>query len=566
MKSILRIGRAFICLFLALTQFYSSSNAQTAWDTLPWKSKADYKLQPLNKNYIPTGILYDRVFPYANVDEHIGDVNSTDTTTPGKFMQSYYEMYNASYNTNGWISPNNLNTLVDSPFYNAHPIGIFYYKFNAIDTNALQDHLLDTLSNGQFIDVANPQRSPYFTKTGFLASPLIAEDQVFEKGNHIFYIDEQFFLHNEYLHISQIRVDFGNGQPEWVVDNPFDINGSRITSNIISSISVLVGSSLSGRILVVGADFLGNAVLYGNPFQITVKDTKEYAPLTICKGLTKMVIEPDPNLLAPINSQYSNPQLDYTTTISQNCGGVLGALGFQCKVTIPVKDTAYIYFAGNGSNCGSQVRRPIVFLDGFDPTNDRDVKKIYENYINARVERNGNPNILFGDYMLNQGYDFIILDFKHGNDLLERNAMTVVKLLQDLYQAYGANFQQDITIIGPSMGSMIAQYALAYMEHNNMPHHVKTYISFDGPHQGANVPIGVTKFYRVPNAKRDFFQAYKKLHQKRSIQWVRSTTIDCSPSQCQFAISSTRPLTNTIFAKPCCSGRISGTMQESRID
>jgi hypothetical protein len=60
-----------------------------------------------------------------------------------------------------------------------------------------------------------------------------------------------------------------------------------------------------------------------------------------------------------------------------------------------------------------------------------------------------------------------------------------------LYQTYGSTFQQDITLIGPSMGSEVAQYALAYMEHNNIPSHVKTYISFDGPQQGANVPIGL---------------------------------------------------------------------------
>ncbi len=93
--------------------------------------------------------------------------------------------------------------------------------------------------------------------------------------------------------------------------------------------------------------------------------------------------------------------------------------------------------------------------------------------------------------MLSQGFDFIILDYKHGNDLMERNALTLVSLLERLYQEYGSTFEQDITLIGPSMGSEVAQYALAYMEHNNIPHHVKTYISFDGPQQGANVPIGL---------------------------------------------------------------------------
>lgn len=37
--------------------------SQSGWDTLPWKSYADYRLQPLNKSYVTTGVLYDRVFP-----------------------------------------------------------------------------------------------------------------------------------------------------------------------------------------------------------------------------------------------------------------------------------------------------------------------------------------------------------------------------------------------------------------------------------------------------------------------------------------------------------------------
>lgn len=73
--------------------------------------------------------------------------------------------------------------------------------------------------------------------------------------------------------------------------------------------------------------------------------------------------------------------------------------------------------------------------------------------------------------MLSQGIDFIVLDFKHGNDLLERNALTLVALIQRLNQTYASGYDQDITVIGPSMGSLIAQYALAYMEHNNIPHH-----------------------------------------------------------------------------------------------
>jgi len=72
--------------------------------------------------------------------------------------------------------------------------------------------------------------------------------------------------------------------------------------------------------------------------------------------------------------------------------------------------------------------------------------------------------------------------------------MTLVALIERLNATYGSNYLQDITLIGPSMGSLIAQYALAYMENKGIPHRVKTYISFDGNHQGANVPIGLQNY------------------------------------------------------------------------
>lgn len=43
------------------------SDAQVVWDTLPYKQYADFKLQNLNKSFIPTGILYDRVMPIADI-------------------------------------------------------------------------------------------------------------------------------------------------------------------------------------------------------------------------------------------------------------------------------------------------------------------------------------------------------------------------------------------------------------------------------------------------------------------------------------------------------------------
>lgn len=356
------------------------------------------------------------------------------------------------------------------------------------------DNLIDTLPNGQFVDVAGRPRSPYFNEGTFIAAPLISDNEVFEEDQeYTFYLDPQFFVNNDYIDIKQIRIDFGDGQGEWVVDNPFSNETLQRTNGFTNSISKKIGKTIIGRIVVIGIDLAGHWIRYGNPFEILAKKKKEEYPLTPCKGGkgggVKWVIEPNQAALNTINNMYGNPILDYRRKIKR-------------REYIDVKDTAYFFFKEDGNNCTNKVvKRPVIFIDGFDPTNDRMVGDIYQDYINVRVNRNGNPNTLFGDYMLDNGnpdpnddFEFIILDFKHGNDLLERNALTLVALIERLNQTYGSNYLQDITLIGPSMGSLIAQYALSYMEHNNIQHRVKTYISFDGCHQGANVPIGLQNY------------------------------------------------------------------------
>lgn len=150
--------------------------------------------------------------------------------------------------------------------------------------------------------------------------------------------------------------------------------------------------------------------------------------------------------------------------------------------------TAHIYFADK--NCSDQkVRRPIVFLDGIDPMNTRGQDIIYKDYINDF----GNPdvNINLGEKFRAEGYDLIIVDYEDGGDYIEKNGLAVIKVMEALYTTYGQYFEQDFVVIGPSMGALVGQYALAEAERRGINLHTRLFISFDGPHQGANIPIGI---------------------------------------------------------------------------
>ncbi len=97
------------------------------------------------------------------------------------------------------------------------------------------------------------------------------------------------------------------------------------------------------------------------------------------------------------------------------------------------------------------------------------------------------PNGAFGG-----GYDIVYLDFSDGASLIQHNAMVLVELLQWLNQpANRAANTEETLVIGASMGGQVARFALAWMEQQNLCHNSKLYVSFDSPHRGANVPLGL---------------------------------------------------------------------------
>ncbi|RYE12966.1 MAG: hypothetical protein EOP51_30600 [Sphingobacteriales bacterium] len=153
------------------------------------------------------------------------------------------------------------------------------------------------------------------------------------------------------------------------------------------------------------------------------------------------------------------------------------------QVAVSGTGTATIFFS-DASCADKKVRKPIIFLDGYDPNNTRNAYQIYEQYINVGQQK-------LADKFREDGYDLIVLDFADGGDFIERNAYVLIALLQRLQTDYGPWLQEEAVVIGPSMGALIAQYGLAKAEEMCINTGVRLYISFDGPHQGANISIGI---------------------------------------------------------------------------
>lgn len=143
--------------------------------------------------------------------------------------------------------------------------------------------------------------------------------------------------------------------------------------------------------------------------------------------------------------------------------------------------------------------KPIIVVDGFDTGDTRNIDGIYS--LLDFDDTNGTQNL--ADLVRAEGFDVVILNFPvytraadnitvdGGTDFMERNAMLLVELINIVNTAKAPNSPEQNVIIGPSMGGLIARYALNYMEANSQDADTRLYISFDAPHHGANIPIGL---------------------------------------------------------------------------
>lgn len=152
--------------------------------------------------------------------------------------------------------------------------------------------------------------------------------------------------------------------------------------------------------------------------------------------------------------------------------------------------TAVLY---NG--CDRIFDKPVIIVEGFDPINQRNIYPNEETWQQQRAFSatiRGNYRSYIEPILRNNGYDVIYLNFNNGGASIRNNAQVLEQLISDVKQRKVGS--QGITIIGESMGGLVARYSLKSMENRNIFHSVNKFISFDSPHLGANVPVGYQTF------------------------------------------------------------------------
>lgn len=114
--------------------------------------------------------------------------------------------------------------------------------------------------------------------------------------------------------------------------------------------------------------------------------------------------------------------------------------------------------------------RPVLFLEGFPIFDD-------STYMSSLISTWSNSLSLTSNV-----YQLILND---GMRDLRDNAMVALAAIVFVHEHLPYQLKEGTSVFGYSMGGILARYALAYAEANNIEHYCSQYISLDAPHKGA---------------------------------------------------------------------------------
>ena len=144
----------------------------------------------------------------------------------------------------------------------------------------------------------------------------------------------------------------------------------------------------------------------------------------------------------------------------------------------PSLATAELYILQADSNAPA-LHNPVLVVEGFDLDNSLNWPELYD----LLNQENLVEDIRF------YGRDLIVLNFTDSTLNIHSNAAVNAAAI-DFINSNRADLNDKFTAVGASLGGLTLRQALAGMAN----HQVDAWISFDAPHEGANIPLGVQEY------------------------------------------------------------------------
>lgn len=452
-------------LYAILLLFFFKTNSQT-----PLQTKVDSMLVDIDQTDFTTGILYDRTVPWASL-YNFND--SHNISNKNHFEQALLEMHNASNHVIFMNHKELQKITTHDSISDVVDIGILNVSFHKLNYNKDNQNQSGLRMQLQKFEKINNDQNAFIESHAFVFSPLKKN----VKGTSItFNVNEQFIFQNTLnKNIKTLSIDFGAGGAHTIIENGTIVK-SQVTINYVSD----------------GNKTLEATVIFTNGTTMTT--------LSSFHATRPVAIPPNNNFVEDVTGFES----DYSFT-----GYEPGDIAIKGKLDYR------IFFRSNAST--ATLRKPIIIIDGFDPGDKRKIQDIDSNEapdehnsieeMMEYIDDDGNPRKIIKS-LKDDGYDVIIvnhpqytssvgMEVNGGADYIERNALTHVSLYKHINELLiENNSDEELVIIGPSMGGQISRYALAYMEANNIDHNTRLWVSIDSPHLGANIPIGLQTLVR----------------------------------------------------------------------
>lgn len=423
-------------------------------DTNSVRQRLNYMFQPLEKNKVPTGFLLDYAIDLVDFTQYDGSIltDSNYISLP-LYEDILHSLYSACVRPKNQIRDVHsiMNALVYPKDKTVTSVSSINYQYNCIKANAVEDQLI-TYTNGRVFDrYENGEwQNPYENKSLFAFT---TNKNVFELGSVVFLFPQELVFSNTNT-TRQLQFDAGDG------------NGFRTIS---------LGSFRRVTYTSVGEKELKFRV-------ITTEGKTMVAHSKILITSTTDSPEMTPSDYAPI-----------TKTITSD--------------NQPISARARVFLA----NGHSEITKPLIYVEGFDPyilqsisEDDFDSTNTMQEGYSIAADILG-ASVFKASKMYNV-YDLIYVDW--GNSLadIRDNAKLLIEIIKEINsrKQAGGSTEKNI-VMGHSMGGLVARYALRTMEQNNKLHETSTYVSFDSPHLGANVPLGVLHFIQQISSFVDIY-------------------------------------------------------------
>ncbi|MFF2959040.1 esterase/lipase family protein [Streptomyces sp. NPDC057963] len=147
-------------------------------------------------------------------------------------------------------------------------------------------------------------------------------------------------------------------------------------------------------------------------------------------------------------------------------------------------------FPGEGNH---GLVRPVIMADGFNLGRSK-LDSLYQGLEGG--------NFPFISELRRRGRDVILLGFEERSASILENAQAAeAVIMRAIAEQMG---DTRLVVGGFSMGGIVTRYALAKLETRRMDHRTGLYFSYDSPHRGASIPVGVQAFSHFIPFPNDF--------------------------------------------------------------